>query len=72
AGLGDDIRADRAGQVPLEEADDPGVGFDVGAIGSAAIHWAAARPGTRVLGLEQFSRRCPRTSPSTGFMRPAH
>jgi len=26
----------------------------LGAIGSAAAHWAAARPGTRVLGLEQF------------------
>lgn len=26
----------------------------LGAIGSAAVHWAAARPGTRVLGLEQF------------------
>lgn len=26
----------------------------LGGIGSAAAHWAAARPGTRVLGLEQF------------------
>lgn len=26
----------------------------LGAIGSAAAHWAASRPGTRVLGLEQF------------------
>ncbi|MBF8289913.1 MAG: Sarcosine oxidase [Chloroflexi bacterium] len=26
----------------------------LGAIGSAAAHWAAARPGVRVLGLEQF------------------
>ncbi len=26
----------------------------LGAIGSAAAHWAAKRPGTRVLGLEQF------------------
>jgi sarcosine oxidase len=26
----------------------------LGALGSAAVHWAAARPGTRVLGLERF------------------
>ena len=26
----------------------------LGAFGSAAVHWAAARPGVRVLGLEQF------------------
>lgn len=27
----------------------------LGGIGSAAVHWAAARPGLRVLGLEQFT-----------------
>ena len=45
-----------------------------GAFGSAACHWLSARPGTRVLGLEQFAIGHDRGSSgdSSRFIRPYH